>query len=189
LEHGLTVAKKPLKDHLEAIGHQEAILYLFDVINRSEAISERLIKDIHAIILRKIEPEIAGRYLSCQVAITGADHQPPDYIHVPDEMAGLIHWYENQGISLHPVERAGILHAEFVRIQPFEDGNGRTARLLLNLDLMRSGYVPVIIRTEDRLDYYQALDVYGTDRNVKPFVSMVVKSELAALEYLIQFLQ
>jgi Fic family protein len=130
LEHGLTVGKKPLKDHLEAIGHQEAILYLFDVIHRSEAISERLIKDIHAIILRKIEPEIAGRYRSCQVAITGANHQPPDYIHVPD-----------------------------------------------------------IIRTEDRLDYYQALDVYGTDRNVEPFVSMVVKREQAALEYLIQFLQ
>jgi Fic family protein len=189
LEHGITIAKKPIKDHLEAIGHKEAILFLFNVVRHQETMSERLIKELHNIILRKVDPDIAGRYRNCQVSIAGSSHEPPSYLHLATEMGQLIDWYQEVGPSLHPVERAAILHAEFVRIHPFQDGNGRTARLLLNLELMRSEYVPIIIKTADRLEYYDALDKYGTSQDASLFVQMVEELETASLQYYLRFVQ
>ncbi|WGS52031.1 Fic family protein [Paraburkholderia sp. D15] len=90
-------------------------------------------------------------------AIEGASTTPPDFLHPPAEMAALITWYETAG-NMHPVERAAELHTRFVKIHPFVDGNGRTGRLLLNFELMKASYPPAIIRKEDRLAYYAALD-------------------------------
>ncbi|HTJ92131.1 MAG TPA: Fic family protein, partial [Pararobbsia sp.] len=105
------------------------------------------------------EPGIAraGRYRQENVAITGASTTPPDFLHLPQEMAAMVEWCETTN-ELHAIERAAQLHARFAKIHPFIDGNGRTGRLLLNFELMKAGYPPAIIRKEDRLEYYNVLD-------------------------------
>lgn len=117
---------------------------------KAEALSEWQIRNIHSLALKGIDAEEAGRYRRENVVIAGASTTPPDFMHLPAEMAALIDWYEAAG-DMHPVERAAELHTRFVKIRPFIDGNGRTGRLLLNFELMKAGYPPAIIRKEDRL--------------------------------------
>lgn len=124
---------------------------------KAEALSEWQIRNIHSLVLKGIDAEEAGRYRRENVVIAGASTTPPDFMHLPAEMAALIDWYEAAG-DMHPVERAAELHTRFVKIRPFIDGNGRTGRRLLNFELMKAGYPPAIIRKEDRLAYYDALD-------------------------------
>jgi Fic family protein len=154
---GITVGGKSLREHFEATNHRDAILYVEDIVSKAEALSEWQIRDIHALVLKNINAGEAGRYRHENVVIAGASTTPPDFLHLPAEMAGLIDWY-GQAAAMHPVERAAELHTRFVKIHPFVDGNGRTGRLLLNFELMKAGYPPAIIRKEDRLAYYDALD-------------------------------
>lgn len=109
------------------------------------------------------------------MVIAGASTTPPDFMHLPAEMAGLIDWYGKAGV-LHPVERAAELHTRFVKIHPFVDGNGRTGRLLLNFELMQAGYPPAIIRKEDRLAYYEALDIACVSGDYSEITSLVAAS-------------
>lgn len=187
IQDGMTVGGKTWKEHLEAINHKEAILFLEDVVERREPISERIIKELHALILQGIDKENAGKYRQVAVVISGATHIPPEPWKVQEEMNRLISWYEGKAQTLHPVERAAILHCEFVRIHPFVDGNGRTARLLLNMELMRSGYVPVVIKAEQRAEYYDALNHYGESRDPGLFVEMVKLLEEEALRFYLRF--
>lgn len=154
---GITVGGKSLREHFEATNHRDAILYVEDIVSKAEALSEWQIRNIHSLVLKGIDDSEAGRYRSENVVIAGASTIPPDFLHLPSEMASLMGWYETAG-SIPPVERAAELHTRFVKIHPFVDGNGRTGRLLLNFELMKSGYPPAIIRKEDRLAYYDALD-------------------------------
>src|SRR5690606_31156123 len=114
--------------------------------------SDTVIKELHGVVLHSIDRANAGKYREQNVIISGASHTPPDAVVVPQLMMDLTEWY-NAAIDLHPVERAAILHSKFVTIHPFTDGNGRMACLLLNLELVRSGYLPVIIETERRFEY------------------------------------
>ena len=109
----------------------------------------------HVLVLKGIDDGEAARYRLENVVISGASI-PPDFLHLPAEMAALVAWHE-QAQAMSPVERAAQLHTRFVKIHPFVDGNGRTGRLLLNLELMKFGYPPAVIRKEDRLAYYDAL--------------------------------
>jgi len=130
LENGITVKGKPLKDHLEIINHKEAIEYIEDLVSKNVKLSEYDIRSVHYLILKEIDTTNAGKYRNENVFISGAKHVPPVYINVPYEMQKLIDQYQAwQGF--HPVVRACFLHGEFVKIHPFIDGNGRTARLLL----------------------------------------------------------
>jgi len=181
LEDGITVAGKSMREHLEAINHKEAILLTEELINTKEGISERHIKDLHAIILHGIDNQHAGIYRMSNVIISGASHTPPDYINVPDLMHELIEWY-HQEHDLHPIEKATLLHSQFVNIHPFIDGNGRTARLLMNLELLRSGYLPIIIEQERRSDYYQVLDTAAVTQDYEPFISFVMGYEYKELQ-------
>lgn len=178
---GVTVGGKTLKEHLEAINHEKAILYLETIAKEKNPITEWNIKNIHRLILKDIDNKNAGRYREENVMIKGASHVPPDYLKVPELMEKLIVNYGTWK-SYHPIIKAALLHGELVKIHPFIDGNGRTSRLLMNLDLMNSGYNPVIIKKEDRLEYYEALDKAHTTGNYTDFVKLVTKLEIEMLK-------
>ena len=173
LENGITIKGKPLKDHLEIINHKEAIEYIEDLVSKNVKLSEYDIKSVHYLILKEIDSTNAGKYRHENVFISGAKHVPPIYMNVPYEMQKMIEKYQSWK-DLHPVVRACFLHGEFVKIHPFIDGNGRTARLLLNFELIQSGYPPVVIKTENRADYYDALDKAHTTNDYTDFIRMIV---------------
>ncbi|SDI58153.1 Fic family protein [Natribacillus halophilus] len=185
LEDGITVGGKTMREHLEAINHKEAILYLEEVIRRGEQLTQHTIKTIHSLILRGIDRQNAGTYRKTNVVISGAEHRPPDPVMVQEQMDDLMVWYEDN--DHHPVLRAAILHSAFVKIHPFMDGNGRTARLLLNLELMRSGYVPIVIHNHERLAYYRALDQSHTTGDHSDFVEIVGSNLKEALQFYLEF--
>ena len=169
---GVTIGGKSVKEHLEAINHHEAIKYLNEIIQNKENINEWQIKQIHALVLKKIDQANAGVYRRENVLISGAEHAPPDHIHVSDKMKNLIECYEKKWKSLHPAERAALLHIDFVGIHPFVDGNGRTSRLLQNFELMKEGFPPIVIKKEKRLEYYKALDKAHTKGKTEDFIKL-----------------
>lgn len=184
---GITVGGKSIKEHLEAINHEKAILFLDDLVKDNEPISEWNIKNIHQLILKDIDNENAGRYRKENVTIKGATHIPPDYLKVSELMEKLILTY-NTWSEYHPIIQAALLHGELVKIHPFVDGNGRTSRLLMNLVLMNNGYNPVIIKKESRLKYYEALDKAHTTGNYTDFVKLVTELEAEMLKKYLKLL-
>ena len=178
---GITIGGKSIKEHLEAINHEHAILYLDDLVKDKNPINEWNIKSIHQLILKGIDNDNAGQYRKENVTIKGAVHVPPDYLQLPELMEKLIINY-NTWNKYHPIIKASLLHGELVKIHPFVDGNGRTSRLLMNLDLMNSGYLPVIIKKESRLKYYEALDKAHTTGNYTDFVKLVTELEIEMLK-------
>lgn len=184
---GITVGGKSIKEHLEAINHEKAILYLNDLVKEDNPITEWNIKSIHQLVLKDIDDENAGRYRRENVTIKGAIHTPPDYLKVPELMEKLVLNYENWN-DFHPIIQAALLHGELVKIHPFVDGNGRTSRLLMNLNLMNHGYNPVIIKKEDRLEYYEALDKAHTTGDYTDFVKLITKLEIEILKKYLKLL-
>ena len=178
---GITVGGKTIIEHLEAINHEKAILFLDDLVKDNEPISEWNIKNIHQLILKEINNENAGRYRKENVTIKGALHIPPDFVKIPELMEKLVLTY-NTWNEYHPIIQAALLHGELVKIHPFVDGNGRTSRLLMNLDLMNNGYNPVIIKKESRLKYHEVLDKAHTTGNYTDFVKLITKLEVEILK-------
>lgn len=170
---GITIGGKTMREHLEAINHREAILFVEDLVKKNKPLSEWQIKAVHQIILKNIDDGQAGVYRKTNVIISGADHVPPDAIHVESNMKAFVSWYLNDAVLLHPVERAARVHADLVKIHPFVDGNGRTSRLLMNLELMKGGYPPAILSVEKRLEYYESLDTAHTKNDYGPFFDLV----------------
>lgn len=173
---GITIGGKTIREHFEAINHKEAIIYVESLVKDDKPLTEWDIKSIHALVLKNIDNENAGKYRNLTVLISGAEHRPVDHLNVPDKMSAFMEWYTSAGPTLHPVERAARIHVDFVGIHPFIDGNGRTSRLLMNLELMKNGFPPVVIKVEDRLAYYQALDTAHTSNNYEPFIELVIKA-------------
>ncbi len=159
INEGITIKGKPLKDHLEAKNHKEALDYLYDLVskNKNNTFSEGLIRSFNQIIIQDIDKEWAGKYRNSEVIIMGAEYKPPQAIEVPNLMLDLTTWFKNNKNKLHPVELAAVVHYKLVAIHPFFDGNGRTARLLMNVILMGSGYPLAIILKNDRKKYYGVL--------------------------------
>ena len=184
---GITIGGKSIREHLEAINHKNAIEYLESLLNEKDRISEWNIKELHQLILKGIDNKNAGKYRNNNVFISGAKHIPPEYIKVPELMEKLIINYNNWN-KYHPIIRAALLHGELVKIHPFIDGNGRTARLIMNMDLMKNGYVPVIIKKEDRLKYYEALDKAHTTKDYTDFIKLVADEENEMLDKYLQVL-
>jgi len=170
---GITIGGKTLREHFEAINHRAAILYVEEIVGGREPLSEWQIRNIHSLVLRNIDEANAGQYRRVNVTIAGARHLPPQFMKAPELMAGLIQWYETEAPVLHPVERAARVHGDFVKIHPFIDGNGRTGRLLMNLELLKAGFPAAVLPVERRLDYYHALDAAHVDGDYGPFVALV----------------
>jgi Fic family protein len=170
---GITIGGKSIREHLEVMNHKDAILYLEELVKNEEQLSEWTIKNLHCLILKKIDDNNAGKYRGENVLISGARHRPPEHFLVKENMERLVESYSGAWQKLHPVERASLLHGEFVKIHPFIDGNGRTARLLMNFELMKSGYPPTIIKAEMRPTYYDALDSAHTTGDYTAFIALV----------------
>ncbi len=155
LEKGITIGGKPLKDHLEAIGHNEALAYVRELAKEQEPIREADIRNIHRLVLQKIEPEEAGRYSNHLRLITGSPLILPSPAEIPARMGDFARRLQ----KTQPTPEAAFdAHEGLVTIHPFSDGNGRTARLLMNLLLLRSGYPPLVISPEDRPAYHDSLE-------------------------------
>jgi excisionase family DNA binding protein len=179
---GVTVDKKPLKDHLEAVGHRDAFLYAVSLVGDKAPISQRIIREIHSLVLMD-RPEDKGVYRRISVKIVGAHHEPPQPYLVPLQMEQLVSDLTED--NRHTIETAALFHLNFEGIHPFVDGNGRTGRLILNLMLMQAGYPPIDVKFTDRAKYYACFDNYFRDNDASPMVSMVgeyVKQRL--LQYL-----
>jgi Fic family protein len=170
---GMTIGGHSLKEHLEAINHAEAIEYMMDLAGKNAPIDDQSIRGIHSIILSKIDRENAGIYRRVNVEISGAQHVPPKAILVPDKIKDFITWANSDASDLHPIERAAIVHTDFVNIHPFADGNGRTARLLMNLELVKSGYPIAIVEIQDRSHYYESLDRAAIDGDYQHIIQVV----------------
>lgn len=171
---GITIGGKTMREHFEAINHRDAIFYVEKLVQQQEVLTEWDVRNIHQLVLKNIDNDNAGRYRAVNVVISGARHTPPDFLAVPELMTRFIADY-CQG-DMHPVERAARVHVDFVGIHPFVDGNGRTSRLLMNLELMKAGFPPVIITVENRLPYYQALDAALVEGNYEPFLMLITEA-------------
>jgi Fic family protein len=178
---GITIGGKSLREHFEVINHKEAIDYVEELVQTRAPLSEWQIKSIHHLVLKNVDNKNAGAYRQENVLISGATHRPPNFISIQPAMNTLMTWYENAS-DLHAIERAARLHVDFVGIHPFVDGNGRTSRLLMNFELIRSGYLPVIIPVENRFNYYDALDMAHTTDNYAPFIALVAELEKQVLQ-------
>ncbi|MHB8789216.1 MAG: Fic family protein [Desulfobulbaceae bacterium] len=183
INEGLTIKGKPLKDHLEAKGHTEALEYLFDLTDRKTpaSLSEKIIRELNGIVMHDIDHEWAGRYRNSNVIIGGASHAPPEAIEVPRLIHELIKWTKEEGQKLHPIERAALLHHRLVFIHPFFDGNGRTTRLAMNIILLRAGYPLVVILKNDRRRYYRFL-AEADKGDPTPFVKFIAQSVQRSLD-------
>lgn len=169
---GITVGGKSLREHFEAINHRDAIMFVEELVQQREVLSEWQIRNIHQLILKNIDEQNAGRYRNLNVLISGATHTPPDHVLVPEQMARFV---ASLNPDLHPVEYAARVHVDFVGIHPFVDGNGRTSRLLMNLELMKAGFPPGVIPVEQRLRYYQALDNAHVKGDYQPFIELIIE--------------
>ena len=160
---GLTIDRKPLKDHMEAVGHKEAFGFVQDLVKEQAPLSESIIKQIHYLVLAD-KPQDRGVYRKIPVRIMGTKHEPVQPYLIQSEMEQLLQAYRNS--SEHIISRLARFHIEFEGIHPFIDGNGRTGRLLVNLELMKAGYPPIDIKFADRIFYYNAFDEYHVKHNL-----------------------
>ncbi|MCB8949069.1 MAG: Fic family protein [Ardenticatenaceae bacterium] len=157
LEQGITIGGKTLREHFEVVNHQEAIGLVESLAAQEEPITAFHVRQIHALVLAKIDDENAGQYRTVQVHIVGAAHEPPPGWEIPALMTDWTSWLQTQEGQMSPVALAALAHHKLVAIHPFIDGNGRTARLIMNLLLMRAGYPPAIIARVNRQQYYRVL--------------------------------
>lgn len=179
LEEGLSVGGKKLREIYEVINHNKAYQYVKACIAQGLPLDETIIKEIHATLMENII--VGGIYRNVEVYISGASHTPP----VPNEMYHQVkNFYADLSVrdAANVLELAAWTHAEFVRIHPFADGNGRTSRLIMNYQLLAHGFLPVSIAKEARLDYFNALEAYAVERDVTPFADMIASLEEQQLD-------
>ena len=182
---GLTIDKKPLKDHLEAIGHKEAFEFVSELVKEKAPISEYLIKQIHYLVLMDKQMD-RGVYRRVPVSILGSKHTPAQPYLIEPKIQELLEWYSNDKEDF--ITKLAKFHIEFEAIHPFIDGNGRTGRLLVNLELMKLGYPPIDIKFIDRMTYYNAFDSYHVNGNLKPMINLFSKYLLERLQKYISIL-
>ena len=171
---GMTIDKKPLKDHLEAVGHRDAFLYVQDIAKKDMPLSESVIKNIHALVLMN-RPEDKGVYRRIPVKIMGAYTEPVQPYLIEPKMTELLQSDNERKGAIHDIERIARFHLEFEGIHPFIDGNGRTGRLLMNLELIKCGYPPINVKFADRKRYYDAFDAYYKDGNPNKMIDMIAE--------------
>ncbi|WP_310604091.1 Fic family protein [Anaerosporobacter sp.] len=180
LEDGISIGGKELREIYEIVNHKKAYNYVKRCIAEGKQLSEDIIKDIHAILTDNIM--VGGIYRNQEVRISGAKHTPP----VGNDMYNQIKNFYSDFIwkqkELNAIEYAAWTHAEFVRIHPFIDGNGRTSRLIMNFQLMSEGFLPVSIAKENRLEYYNALEDYAVNGDVESFSKLIAVLEEEQLD-------
>ena len=179
IEHGITVGGKRLKEHLEAVDHYEAVLWMRGLAAHASPIGEDVIRELHRRIVARSEPDIAGVYSPHRRRIAGSAAVFANPLTIPDLMSDLGHWLQ---MAEPTAATAFEAHFRLTAIHPFSDGNGRTARLLANLLLIRAGYVPVAVRPDDRKAYLDALEHGSLTDDLEPFQSFMHRLLDATLE-------
>lgn len=177
LQDGLTIGGKTLREHFEAHNHLKAILWLESLAHSQYELRVSDILEVHNLVMQSIDDEFKGRFRNGRVRITGANFIPPNALKVPDLMDELVAWINQNPMGLDPVRLATVFHHRFVWIHPFFDGNGRTARLIANLLLMKEGFPPAIILRTDRKKYYDALNQANSNKWEKLFLLMFQATE------------
>lgn len=183
---GLTIDRKPLKDHMEAVGHKEAFDFVRELVKDNVPISEGIIKQIHCLVLAD-KREDRGVYRRIPVRIIGAQHEPVQPYLIEPKMEQLL--YNFAASTEHIVTKLARFHIEFEGIHPFIDGNGRTGRLLVNLELMKSGFPPIDIKFTDRIAYYNAFDEYHVKHNLSVMENLFAGYINARLDMYLDMLQ
>ncbi|MDY5231013.1 MAG: Fic family protein [Eubacteriales bacterium] len=183
---GLTIDQKPLKDHMEAVGHKEAFEYVSELVKDNVPISENVIKQIHFLVLADKKDD-RGVYRRVPVCIMGAQHEPVQPYLIEPKMEQLLRDFKES--SEHIVTKLARFHIEFEGIHPFIDGNGRTGRLLVNLELMKAGYPPIDIKFTDRITYYNAFDEYHVKHNLSAMETLFARYVEARLDKYLKILQ
>ncbi len=171
---GMTVDQKPLKDHLEAVGHRDAFLYVREIATKDIPLNESTIKAIHSLVLMN-QPEDKGVYRRIPVRIMGAFTEPVQPYLIEPRMTDLLVKNEERKETMSIIERIALFHLEFEGIHPFVDGNGRTGRLILNLELIRNGYPAINVKFTDRKRYYNAFDSFYRDNNAEPMIQLIAE--------------
>ena len=190
INEGMTISGKSMREHLEAINHKEAILFIEDLVTQKMELSEYVLKQIHGIVLYGIDRENAGVYRKLPVAIAGSKHLPPQPYLLQDLMEDYFRFYELHRNDLHPVILAAEMHERLVSIHPFIDGNGRTSRLIMNLILLQHGFPLAIIGGdyESRMAYYDALEKVQTEDDKQSFILLIAEKVLSGLDRYINIL-
>ncbi len=171
LEDGISIGGKALREIYEAVNHRKAFRYVKECIGKGMPLDEGRVKDIHALLMENIQ--VGGVYRDVQVYISGARYMPPPPSLMYRQVKGFYADLSWKGKELTPVELAAWTHAEFVKIHPFTDGNGRTSRLIMNYQLMAEGFPAISIAKEDRLEYFKALEAYAVEGDLHPFAELV----------------
>lgn len=188
IQEGITIAEKPIKEHLDVIGHKDAFGYITTLAEKNTVITEQIVKNIHSLVLMN-DADNRGIYRRIPVSILGAAHTPPEPYLVPERMARLIADYNRARREKHVIEAVSEFHLQFEGIHPFIDGNGRTGRLILNLELIKSGYLPVNIKFSDRKKYYDCFDEYETSSKPDMLIELISDYETQELKRYIKILE
>jgi len=177
VNQGITIGGKPMRDHLEAINHAEAVKNLHEFVSNAVPFTESVLLRFHNLILHGIQSEDAGRYRVGRVRVGGSQRIFPNPLKVPDLIKEYFAFYEANKDKMHPVEMAAHLHQKLGNIHPFVDGNGRASRLVMNLHLLQHGYPVTILSAENqkRRAYYSALEDFNEDDNSKPFELLIAQ--------------
>ena len=175
----LTIAKKPLRDHLEVIGHKDAFEYVLEISKEDVLLTEKEIKNIHTLVLMN-DAKNKGVYRRIPVTITNSNHIPTQPFLIQPQMEQLLESYHRD--TRHPIAKIADFHIQFERIHPFIDGNGRSGRLILNLELIKAGYLPINVKFSDREDYYRCFKDFDETGNSNLFTSMVAAYEKEELQ-------
>ena len=189
LKEDITIAEKPLRMHLDAIGHRDAFEYMISIANPNDKLTERRIKELHALVYTN-DALNKGVYRSYPVMIQGASHTPPQPYLVAPKMEALIIEYEDMKRDKHIIAAIAEFHLRFEGIHPFIDGNGRTGRLIINLELIKAGLLPVNIKFTDRRQYYACFDDYfGEKQTPDTLTKLLLDYEVAELERYIEIVK
>ena len=180
IEDGISPSGKNMREVFEVFNHSKAFAYASRCIAEGKPLDKNIVKDIHSILMENIMP--GGIYRNVNVYISGVRHTPPN----PDEAYRQLEYFyadmNANGQKMHPIEYAAWTHAEFVKIHPFVDGNGRTSRLLMNYQLASAGYLPVSIPVARRLEYFETLEAYACESNLSPFSALIAGLAEARLD-------
>lgn len=186
LEEGLTVGGRPMRDVFEAVDHARAYDFMFSLM-KNRCIDESAVLQMHKLFYQNIEPDYAGRYRDMKVVITGSHYPTTAPEKLDKEMASLFQWAAEERGRLHPLEFAAELHRRFVFIHPFKDGNGRVARLLMNMALIQDGYLPAVIPPILRMDYISLLE--RAHRDPHDFIQFIAERELESQKEILRLFQ
>ncbi len=180
LEKGITIGGKPLKDHLEALGHKDALDCVRALAARDETLREADIREIHRLVLARVDPREAGQYSRHQRAIAGSPLLLASPAEIPALMGDFARWLATMPAAPRTAFEA---HARLVTIHPFSDGKGRSARLLMNLVLLKAGYPPVVIGPEQRVGYIDALQALQLQHDAAPYDRFMAERLDASLDH------